>query len=103
VWIQDGWSAAEKQMVDAARAAGATSPILYVFIPRQSAEDLRKLIVEAEAAQQTLDAKGIPTGDEGREARQSMDSRYAKAAGERDRSCARSWPTPRSSRAAATS
>jgi hypothetical protein len=26
-----------------------------------------------------------PTGDEGREARQSMDSRYAKAAGERDR------------------
>ena len=85
VWIQDGWSAAEKQMVDAARAAGATSPILYVFIPRQSAEDLRRLIVEAEAAQQTLAAKGIPTGDEGREARQSMDSRYAKAAGERDR------------------
>ena len=85
VWIQDGWSAAEKQMVDAARAAGATSPILYVFIPRQSAEDLRRLIVEAEAAQQTLAAKGIPAGDEGREARQSMDSRYAKAAGERDR------------------
>src|SRR5574337_460286 len=62
VWIQDGWSAAEKQIADAARAAGATSPILYVFIPRQSAEDLRRLIVEAEAAQQTLAAKGVPTG-----------------------------------------
>ncbi|MBI3372694.1 MAG: BREX system P-loop protein BrxC [Betaproteobacteria bacterium] len=85
VWIQDGWSASEKQMVDAARAAGATSPILYVFIPRQSAEDLRRLVVEAEATQQTLDAKGNPTGDEGREARQSMDSRHAKAVGERDR------------------
>ncbi len=85
VWIQDGWSASEKQMVDAARAAGATSPILYVFIPRQSAEDLRRLVVETEATQQTLDAKGNPTGDEGREARQSMDSRHAKAVGERDR------------------
>ena len=85
VWIQDGWSASEKQMVDAARAAGATSPILYVFIPRQSAEDLRRLVVAAEAAQQTLDAKGNPTGDEGREARQSMESRRAKAVGERDR------------------
>jgi hypothetical protein len=85
VWIQDAWSASEKQMLDAARAAGATSPILYVFIPRQSAEDLRRLVVEAEAAQQTLDAKGNPTGDEGREARQSMDSRHARAVGERDR------------------
>lgn len=85
VWIQDAWSASEKQMVDAARKAGATSPILYVFIPRQSADDLRRLIVEAEAARQTLDAKGNPTGDEGREARQSMDSRYSRAVGERDR------------------
>jgi len=85
VWIQDGWSASEKQMVDAARVAGAASPILYVFIPRQSAEDLRRLVVEAEATQQTLDAKGNPTGDEGREARQSMDSRHGKATNERDR------------------
>ena len=84
VWIQDAWSAAEKQMVDAARAAGATSPILYVFIPRQSADDLRRLIIEADAARQTMDAKGNPTGDEGREARQSMESRYARAVGERD-------------------
>jgi hypothetical protein len=85
VWIQDGWSASEKQMVDAARAASVTSPILYVFIPRQSAEDLRRLVVEAEATQQTLDTKGNPNGDEGREARQSMESRHAKALGERDR------------------
>ena len=85
VWIQDGWSSSEKQLVDAARAAGVTSPVLYVFIPRQSAEDLRRLIVEAEAAEQTLAAKGNPAGDEGREARQSMQSRQAKAGSERDR------------------
>lgn len=85
VWIQDGWTASEKQMVDAARAAGASSPILYVFIPRQSAEDLRRLIIETDAAQQTLDAKGNPTTAEGQEARHSMESRRGKAAGERDR------------------
>jgi hypothetical protein len=85
VWIQDGWSSAEKQMVDTARTAGASSPILSVFIPRQSAEDLRRLIVETDAAQQTLDAKGNPATAEGQEARQSMESRKAKAASERDR------------------
>ena len=49
-------------MLDAARAAGTDSPILFVFIPRQSADDLRRLIVEADATQQTLDFKGNPTG-----------------------------------------
>lgn len=85
IWIRDGWSCAEKDVVEAARAAGTDSPILFVFIPRQSADDLRRLIVEADATQQTLDAKGNPTTAEGQEARQSMDSRRARAVGDRDR------------------
>lgn len=85
IWIRDGWSCAEKDVLDAARAAGTDSPILFVFIPRQSAEDARRLIVEADASQQTLDARGNPTTAEGQEARQSMDSRRARAIGDRDR------------------
>ena len=85
IWIRDGWSASEKDVIDAARSAGADSPTVHVFIPRQSADDLRRLIVEADAAQQTLDAKGAPAGPEGQEARQSMDSRKARAVGDRDR------------------
>lgn len=85
VWIRDGWSCSEKDMVEAARAAGADSPIVFVFIPRQAADDLRRTIVDADAAKQTLDAKGNPTTDEGREARQSMESRRIKADGDRDR------------------
>jgi len=85
VWIRDGWSASEKDVTDAARSAGSDSPTIHVFIPRQSADDLRRLIVEADAAQQTLDTKGNPTGAEGQEARQSMDSRRARAVGDRDR------------------
>lgn len=85
IWIRDGWSCAEKDVLEAARSAGTDSPTLFVFIPRQSAEDVRRLIVEADAAQQTLDAKGNPTTAEGQEARQSMDSRRARAVGDRDR------------------
>ena len=79
-----GWSCAEKDVLEAARSAGTDSPILFVFVRRQSAEDVRRLIVEADAAQQTLDTKGNPTTAEGQEARQSMDSRRARAMGDRD-------------------
>lgn len=85
IWIRDGWSCSEKDVLDAARAAGTDSPILFVFIPRQSADDLRRLIVEADATQQTLDFKGNPTGPEGIEARQSMDSRRVRAVDARNR------------------
>jgi hypothetical protein len=85
IWIRDQWSHSEKDMVEAARSAGPESPLISVFVPRQSAEDLRRLIVEAEAAQQTLDARGNPTGQEGQEARQSMESRRAAAVAARDR------------------
>lgn len=85
VWIRDGWSCSEKDLVDAARSAGADSPILFVFIPRQSADDLRRLVVDADAAQQTLDAKGHPSSDEGQEAKRSMESRRSKTSSDRDR------------------
>lgn len=85
VWIQDAWSSSEKQMVDAARAAGPTNPILYVFVTKQAPQDLQRWIIETDAAQETLDAKGNPTTAEGQEARHSMESRRAKAAAERDR------------------
>ena len=39
IWIRDQWSHSQKDMVEAARSAGSESPIIYVFIPRESAED----------------------------------------------------------------
>jgi hypothetical protein len=84
VWIRDQWSCSQKDVVEAARSAGSDSPIIYVFIPKQSDDDLRRLIVEAEAANQTLDFKGHPSTDEGSEARRGMETRYARAVQERD-------------------
>jgi hypothetical protein len=84
LWIRDGWSASEKELLDAARAAGTDSPTVFVFLPRQAADELRKLIVDAEAAQQTIDAKGTPTTREGEEAKHSMESRRNAAVRQRD-------------------
>lgn len=84
MWIRDGWSASEKDLLDAARAAGTDSPTVFVFLPRQAADELRKFIVDAEAAQQTIDAKGTPTTLEGEEAKHSMESRRNAAAHQRN-------------------
>jgi len=84
LWIRDGWAASEKEIVDAARAAGTDSPMLFVFVPRQAADDLRRLVIDAESAQQTLDTKGTPTTPEGSEARHSMESRRDVAMKERN-------------------
>lgn len=82
LWIRDGWSFQEKEHVDAAHVAGLDNPTVFVFIPRHSADDLKRLIVDA--AQQTLDSRGNPSTDEGREARQSMESRRTRSVAERD-------------------
>lgn len=79
VWIRDGWSCSEKSVVDAARAAGTDSPIVFVFVPKASADDLRKQIIRYEAAKGTIDFKGIPSTPEGQEARNAMQSRMDDA------------------------
>jgi len=79
VWVRDGWGEKEGTVVNDARAAGSDSAIIYVYIPKASASDLQKTIVEYEAAKSTLDFKGTPTTPEGREARDAMATRMATA------------------------
>jgi len=79
VWIRDGWGEKETTVVNDARAAGNDSAIIYVYVPKASADDLQKAIVEYEAAKSTLDFKGTPTTPEGREARDAMATRMATA------------------------
>src|SRR5205814_2233333 len=85
LWIRDGWSCSQKEIEGAARSAGTDSPIVHVFIGKQAAEDLKRVIIECEAARQAVEAKGNPTTDEGRDAKSSMDSRRLRAETERER------------------
>ena len=84
VWIRDGWGDSETSVLNAARAAGADSPIVFVFIPKTSPEDLKKVIVDCEAVRSTLDFKGVPNTEEGREAQNAMKARLQEAESKRD-------------------
>lgn len=84
VWVRDGWGEKESTVVNDARAAGSDSAIIYTYIPKASADDLQKAIVEYEAAKSTLEFKGTPTSPEGREARDAMATRMASAEASRN-------------------
>jgi hypothetical protein len=79
VWIRDGWSASEKDVVDAARAGGIDESTIYVFLPKKEADALRRHLVDVDAAKRTLDNKGVPANREGEEARLSIASRMLVA------------------------
>ncbi len=85
VWIRDGWGENESAVLADARAAGTDSPVIYVYVPKASADDLKKAIVEYEAAKATIEFKGTPTTPEGQEARDSMSTRMGSAETRRNR------------------
>jgi hypothetical protein len=78
-WLRDGWSVAQKEVESEARTRGQDDHVLHVFLPRKSADELTTRIIEVDAARQVIDLKGIPSTNEGREARESMQSRYSSA------------------------
>ena len=83
VWLRDEWSSSLREMESAARSLGAEDPTLHVHLPKKSADLLKDRIIDVEAARQVLDHYGAPTSPEGREARESMESRRAIAEQER--------------------
>ena len=76
VWVRDGWSTSEKAFRDEAQAAGAGSPIVFVFLPREGDEELKAALAGAAAAKTTIEAEPTPkTSPEGAAAYQAMFSR----------------------------
>ena len=75
VWVRDGWNDDERSVVADARAGGTDDPTVYVFVPKRSADPLKRAIAGSMAAEETLQVRGIPTTDEGKQARMSMETR----------------------------
>jgi hypothetical protein len=84
IWVRDQFSSSEIDLVNIARSAGVDNPTLYVFIPRKAKNELLNAISAAQAAEQTLNAKGAPSSPEGQLARQSMESRKSLAIQQRN-------------------
>lgn len=79
IWIRDGWSDDEQTCMNDARRAGNDDPTVFIWIPRRAAEDLTSALVVCCAAQETLDARGIPSSQEGKDARAAIENRKSDA------------------------
>lgn len=79
LWIQNGWQTEEKSVIAEAKAKSAENPTLFVFLPAQHKTELTNVIVALEAARNTLQKKGSPSTEEGRDAQRSMESRQRTA------------------------
>lgn len=79
LWIQDGWQTEEKSVLAEAKAKSADNPTLFAFLPAQHKTELTNAIVALEAARTTLQKKGSPSTEEGRDAQRSMESRLRTA------------------------
>jgi hypothetical protein len=79
LWIQDGWQTEEKSVIAEAKAKSSDNPTLFLFLPAQHKTELTNAIVALEAARTTLQKKGSPSTEEGRDAQRSMESRQRTA------------------------
>ncbi|SOD24061.1 hypothetical protein SAMN05518800_1202 [Variovorax sp. YR752] len=79
LWIQDGWQTEEKSVIAEANGKPADNPTLFAFLPAQHKTELTNAIVALEAARTTLQRKGRPSTEEGRDAQRSMESRQRTA------------------------
>lgn len=81
VWVRDGWMEKESVFEKDAVAAGAESPVAFVYLPNRGGEDLTQALINAKAAQATLDARGEQGTPEGQEAESAMKARLNMAVG----------------------
>jgi len=84
VWVRDEWSTPASTVGADARAEGTDSPIVFVFLPRLDAEQLRTADAGYAAAEETLGARPQPRTPEEIDARKSMESRRDQERARRD-------------------
>ena len=75
VWICDEWGVTEAKVREAAAAAGNDSPTVFVLLPKLDAEAIADTLASYAAATDTVNQRPEPQTDEGRQAKQGMQSR----------------------------
>ena len=78
-WVQDGWEIDEKSFISEARQQDPNNPTIFIYIPDRNRSDLTEAIVKEQAALATLEKRGIPNTDAGRDAQAAMSTRYNDA------------------------
>ena len=84
LWVRDGWMEKESVFDKDAQVAGSESATTFVFLPNRGGEDLTQALIDAKAAQATLDALGSQSTPEGQEAESALKARQMMANGRVD-------------------
>ena len=75
VWIRDEWEVTEAKVRESAAAAGSDSPMVFVLLTKIDAEGIADTLASYAAATDTVSQRPEPQTDEGRQAKQGMQSR----------------------------
>ena len=78
VWVRDGFQESEGAVIQDIRSRSVEDATIHVLIPKTKADLLKNALASAVAAEETLNFKGQPSGQEGRDARAAMISRQAR-------------------------
>jgi hypothetical protein len=79
IWISDEWSLSESALRKAAAEAGEESPIVFVFLPKLQADQIKEALAGHAAANEAVDQNPTPQTDEGRAAQKAMQTKAAAA------------------------
>ena len=75
VWIRSGWDVSLREFESATLQQRADSPLVSIYLIKTRADDLRQYLADLLAAEETLQVRALPETDEGKQARQAMQSR----------------------------
>lgn len=72
LWVRDGFQESENAVIGDIQKRSVEDATLHILIPKNKLEPLKNAMAAALAAEETLNFKGQPISDEGREARSAM-------------------------------
>ncbi len=78
VWVRDGFQESESAVIQDIQQRSVDDATIHVLIPKTKADLLKNALASAVAAEETLNFKGQPSSQEGRDARAAMVSRQAR-------------------------
>jgi hypothetical protein len=85
LWVRDGWEVEEKTVLNDVRSAGDSTAMVYGYIPKKMADDLKQAIAGYYAASSTLQTKGTPSAEEGIHALKAMETLQEQSEKARDK------------------
>jgi hypothetical protein len=72
LWVRDGFSSTQANVLADIQKLSTDDPTLHLFLPKLPGDGLKNAIASVQAAQETINFKGHPTSQEGKECRQAM-------------------------------